>query len=168
MGFEYLIIDDCWMGRARNATGWIDASLNRFPGGIGDLVDYIHIKGLKAGLTLSAGTKTCAGKPGSLGYEHQDAVLLAEWLVDYLKYDDCYNTGVPAETRHKAMSYAINGTGREEFNCLITVSNWGNEGVWDWASDFAHSWRTGPDIAIGDRSKSNIWFQMVRNFRLNL
>jgi hypothetical protein len=66
------------------------------------------------------------------------------------------------------MSYAINGTGQEEFNCLFAVSNWGNEGVWNWAGDFAQSWRTGPDIAIGDRSKTNIWFQMVRNFRINL
>lgn len=126
---------------------------------MGPLADYIHDKGLLVGLTSSAGTKSCQGKPGSLGYEHNDAVTYAEWTIDYLKYDDCYNTGVAAETRYSAMSDAINSTGREEFNIFFAISNWGNEGVWDWAPGMAaHSWRTTKDIAIGDRSRSNIWF----------
>jgi alpha-galactosidase len=31
-----------------------------------------------------AGYKTCAGRPGSLGYEQQDAKTYASWGVDYL------------------------------------------------------------------------------------
>jgi len=41
---------------------------------------------------LPAGYRTCAGRPGSLGYEKIDAATYAEWGVDYLKYDNC-NTG---------------------------------------------------------------------------
>ena len=31
-------------------------------------------------------TETCAGRPGSLGYETNDANTYASWGVDYLKY----------------------------------------------------------------------------------
>lgn len=40
------------------------------------------------GLYGDSGTKTCAGYPGSQGYETQDAKLLASWGVDYWKYDN--------------------------------------------------------------------------------
>lgn len=44
--------------------------------------------GLKFGLYSSAGTNTCQGRPGSLGYETNDANTYASWGVDYLKYDN--------------------------------------------------------------------------------
>ena len=34
------------------------------------------------------------GRPGSLGYETNDAETYASWQVDYLKYDNCHNEGV--------------------------------------------------------------------------
>jgi alpha-galactosidase len=37
-----------------------------------------------------AGTKTCAGYPGSLGNEAIDAATFAQWGIDYLKYGQCY------------------------------------------------------------------------------
>ena len=49
------------------------------------LADYVHSLGLKFGLYSDAGTATCAGRPGSLGFEEQDAALYASWGVDYLK-----------------------------------------------------------------------------------
>lgn len=33
-----------------------------------------------------AGTATCAGFPGSLGFETIDAATFSEWGIDYLKY----------------------------------------------------------------------------------
>ncbi len=39
--------------------------------------------------------KTCGGRPGSLGYEEIDAKTYAEWGVDYLKYDNCFNDNIP-------------------------------------------------------------------------
>ena len=55
------------------------------------LGDYIHDKGLLYGLYESAGTLTCEGRAGSLGYETVDARDFATWGVDYLKYDNCNN-----------------------------------------------------------------------------
>jgi len=49
------------------------------------------------GAFSAAGHKTCAGRPGSLGYESIDAKTYAEWGIDYLKYDNC-NTGLLVET----------------------------------------------------------------------
>jgi alpha-galactosidase len=52
----------------------------------------VHGPGLQFGIYSDAGTKTCGGRPGSRGYEFQDARMYAKWGVDYLKYDWC-NTG---------------------------------------------------------------------------
>ena len=35
----------------------------------------------------------CAGRPGSLGYETEDAFSYASWGVDYLKLDNCNSAG---------------------------------------------------------------------------
>ena len=45
--------------------------------------------GLRLGLGASRGTKTCAGRPGSQGFESLDAKTWASWGVDYVKYDGC-------------------------------------------------------------------------------
>ena len=60
------------------------------------LGDYIHGLGMKFGIYTSAGTLTCQEKAGSLNYEDVDAQDFADWGVDYLKYDNCFNEGVPA------------------------------------------------------------------------
>lgn len=44
-----------------------------------EMADYIHSKGLKFGLYSDGGVKTCAGRPGSRGYEFQDARTYASW-----------------------------------------------------------------------------------------
>ena len=55
------------------------------------LSDYFHSLGLKIGIYSDAGTKTCGGMAGSLGYEQQDVELFVnKFDVDYLKYDNCY------------------------------------------------------------------------------
>src|SRR5579863_7654628 len=70
-GYEYVVLDDCWQS-SRDDDGNIVADKNKFPSGIKALADYVHSKGLKFGLYTDAGTKTCAGRPGSLGHEYQD------------------------------------------------------------------------------------------------
>ena len=65
------------------------------------LADYIHSKGLKLGLYSDAGSQTCGGRPGSRGYEFQDALTYAKWGVDYLKYDWCNTEGLKAEGAYK-------------------------------------------------------------------
>ena len=54
--------------------------------------DYILCApaGLKLGIYGDAGALTCAGYPGSRGYEEKDAASWADWGIDYLKYDNCW------------------------------------------------------------------------------
>src|SRR5690606_39433032 len=77
----------------------------RFPSGLKALADYVHERGLKLGIYSDAGTKTCAGRPGSQGHEYQDALQFARWGIDYLKYDWC-NTGTGAAQRNPREAYA--------------------------------------------------------------
>ncbi|WP_314588299.1 NPCBM/NEW2 domain-containing protein [Paenibacillus terrigena] len=90
-GYEYINIDDNWMTGSRDASGNLVPDPVRFPDGIKGVADYVHSKGLKLGIYSSNGTKTCMGLPASQGNESKDAAKFAEWEVDYLKYDFCYN-----------------------------------------------------------------------------
>src|SRR5579883_1654060 len=98
-GYEYVVIDDCWQ-IARDQNGTIVADPQRFPSGIKALAAYVHSLGLKFGIYSDAGSKTCAGRPGGLGHEYQDALTYAAWGVDYLKYDWCYTTTQDAGPGH--------------------------------------------------------------------
>src|SRR4051812_36592670 len=85
-GYEYVNIDDCWSTMARDSAGNLVADPAKFPNGMKALADYVHSKGLKLGIYGEAGSTTCAGYPGSLGHETQDAKLWASWGIDLLKY----------------------------------------------------------------------------------
>ncbi|CAF3034139.1 unnamed protein product [Rotaria sp. Silwood2] len=61
--------------------------------------------------TLDAGFKTCAGQPGSLGYETIDANTYTSWNVDYLKYDNYNTDGTIPEVRYPIMRDALNASG---------------------------------------------------------
>jgi alpha-galactosidase len=141
-GYRYINIDDCWHGE-RDARGFIQANKERFPSGIKALSDYVHSKGLKLGIYSDAGFKTCGGKPGSRGYEYQDALTYAEWGVDYLKYDWCNVTGLKAEGAYLTMREALRKAGRP---ILFSLCEWGDNKPWLWAKDVGNSWRTTGDI----------------------
>jgi alpha-galactosidase len=68
-GYQYIVIDDCWQV-SRDANANIVADPQRFPNGIKTLADYVHSLGLKFGIYSDAASKTCAGRPGSLGHEY--------------------------------------------------------------------------------------------------
>lgn len=40
-GYEYIIIDDCWMEMNRDSKGRLVADTKRFPSGIKALADYV-------------------------------------------------------------------------------------------------------------------------------
>ena len=97
---------------ARDTDGNIQPDPARFPSGMKALADYVHGLGLKFGLYSDAGTQTCGGRPGSRGYEYQDARQYAAWGVDYLKYDWC-NTGTQEpRASYLTMSEALRASGR--------------------------------------------------------
>lgn len=142
-GYQYVNIDDCWHGE-RDARGFIQPNKEHFPSGMKALADYVHSKGLKLGIYSDAGWKTCGGKPGSRGYEYQDALTYAAWGIDYLKYDWCNTNGLKAEGAYLTMREALRQAGRP---ILFSICEWGDNKPWDWAKDVGHSWRTTGDIS---------------------
>ena len=151
-GYKYINLDDCWQIDRNNETNEIIADPEKFPSGIKKLADYAHEKGLLIGLYSDAGNKTCAGRPGSLGYEQRDADTYANWTIDYLKYDNCYNENIPSLERYPLMREALNSTNRSIF---YSICNWGVENVSSWGKDVGNSWRTTGDIIDN-------WITMLR------
>ncbi len=146
-GYHYVVLDDCW-SQGRGENGSLVANTTRFPRGIRHVSDRIHELGMGFGMYSSAGSLTCARYEGSLGSEDVDAQTFADWGVDYLKYDNCYNEGqegtpMLSYNRYKRMSDALNATGRP---ILYSMCNWGDDRPWDWAQTLANSWRMSGDI----------------------
>ena len=142
-GYQYVVIDDCWQV-SRDEVGNIVADAQRFPHGIKGLADYIHSTGLKFGIYSDAGSKTCAGRPGSLGHEYQDARQYAAWGVDYLKYDWCNTTTQDAPAAYALMHAALDATGRP---IVLSICEWGKAQPWLWGKRVGGNlWRATGDI----------------------
>ena len=142
-GYTYLVLDDGWMAMERDKNGDLVADPKKFPNGMKALSDYIHGKGLKFGLYNCAGTKTCAGYPGTHGFEFQDARYYASQGIDYLKFDWCSSDGLNAKEAYTNMSKAIKAAGRP---MIFSLCEWGNNKPWEWAKDVGQLWRTTGDI----------------------
>jgi alpha-galactosidase len=157
-GYTYVNIDDCWLSHSRDASGNLVPDPVKFPDGIAGVATFVHARGLKLGIYEDAGTSTCAGFPGSLGHERQDATRFASWGIDYLKYDNCHNNSVPAPQRYTAMRDALLATGRP---IVYSICNWGQESPWTWGPTTGNLWRTTGDI--GDN-----WARMLSIVHANL
>jgi alpha-galactosidase len=164
-GYQYVDIDDCWsqIGKAREAS---DASRegpgrdaagnllpNRYFPDMKALTDYIHAKGLKAGIYSSPGRITCAGFAASYGHEAQDARQFAAWGFDLLKYDWCsYRAVVPAdqltvEARQKPYRLMGGLLRAQNRDVVYNLCQYGEGEVWKWGEDVgAQSWRTSGDL----------------------
>ena len=161
-GYEYVNVDDCWMvkpgspdkeigGEPRDADGGIRAN-GRFPDMKG-LADYVHSKGLKAGLYTSPGPLTCAGFAGSYQHEEQDARRFAEWGFDFLKYDWCsYEKVADGEGLERFQKpYRLMGglLARQPRDVVFNLCQYGMGDVATWgASVGGHSWRTTGDLGL--------------------
>lgn len=149
LGYHYVVLDDCWsVGRNASNNNSLIYDATKFPNGMASVADEIHALGLGFGMYSDAGKYTCGGYAGSLGYETVDANTFAEWGVDYLKYDNCYNEGYAgnqqiSSTRYRTMGDALNATGRP---ILYSLCNWGEDSTWNWASTIANSARITGDI----------------------
>ncbi|KII92767.1 glycoside hydrolase family 27 protein [Plicaturopsis crispa FD-325 SS-3] len=159
-GYEYVNIDDCWALMSRNSsTQQIVPDPAKFPNGISAVADQVHALGLKLGIYGDAGSTTCAGFPGSLGYESIDASTFSSWGLDYLKYDNCavpgnwsdsstppdgdwYNSNSAIRYRQMAGALAAQPQTRPiQFDLCI----WGTANVWTWGARVGHSWRMSGD-----------------------
>ena len=154
-GYVYIVVDDCWEAKDRDAAGNIVADPQKFPSGMKALGDYLHSKGFKFGIHNCAGTRTCADFPGGRGHEYQDALKYAAWGVDYLKYDWCNHGTADARETYKTMRDALHAAGRP---IVFSLCEWGQNKPWEWAADMGHLWRTTGDIMAGYDSKQR-WEQ---------
>ena len=160
VGYEYVVIDDCWSLRKRNEEGKMVADPEKFPSGMKALAEYVHSKGLKFGMYSCAGTRTCAGYPGSFDYEFVDAKTFAEWDVDFLKYDFCYKPRLAnGPILYNRMGMALKASGRE---ILFSACNWGSNEVEKWIrSTGAHMYRSTGDINDSFQSFKDIAMSQV-------
>ena len=79
-GYNQVSIDDCWPNMERDEkTNRLVGNTTRFPSGIKALGDFMHSKNVRFGIYSDEGTKTCAGYPGSEGYEKIDAETFKDW-----------------------------------------------------------------------------------------
>ncbi|KAL4263728.1 Alpha-galactosidase [Pleurotus pulmonarius] len=154
VGYEYVNIDDCWATMTRDpSTQRMVPDPTKFPNGISGVAAQIHALGLKVGIYSDAGTATCAGFPGSLGFEAIDAATFSEWGVDYncnvpgnwsdvypVPGDDWYNSN--SAIRYRQMTAAL---ANQPNPIQYALCNWGNANIWDWGARVGHSWRMSSD-----------------------
>ena len=162
-GYNFINIDDFWQrspknsswdkrlaGAERNPDGTISPN-DRFPD-MKELADYIHSKGLRAGLYSSPGPYTCGGCTGSWLHELQDARSWAEWGYDYVKYDWCSygDVATGANNFDKATRpYFLMGRflKMQPRDIVLSLCQYGNENVSSWGEMAGGScWRTTGDI----------------------
>lgn len=142
-GYNYIVLDDGWMTRERDKDGNLVPDPVKFPSGMKALIEYVHSKGLKFGLYNCAGTKTCAGYPGTRGYEYQDARFYASLNIDFLKYDWCNTAGITAKEAYATMSNALKTAGKP---IVFSLCEWGDNQPWEWGEPIGNLWRVSGDI----------------------
>lgn len=118
LGYEYVNMDDCW-AQGRHLNGTIYPDPVAFPDGVAAVANYVHSLGLKFGLYTDRGLLTCAGRPGSFGFEEIDARTYAEWGVDYLKEDSCF-----APSSIHSIAFAEYGTCSTPSSIPVFVIHW--------------------------------------------
>lgn len=152
-GYSFINIDDGYFG-GRDEKGNIKPHPVRFPGGMKKLADYIHAKGLKAGIYSDAGINTCASiwdkdtigvGMGLYGHEYPDLKqLLQDWGYDFIKVDWC---GGEAMALDEEVSYTRIGKLIHQLrpDAVYNVCRWQFPGKW--VSTVADSWRISGDIS---------------------
>ena len=159
-GYTYVNIDDCWAvkpgapeselgGAPRDAAGKVNPN-SRFPD-MKALADYIHARGLKAGIYTSPGPLTCGGHVGTYQHEEQDVQRFVEWGYDFLKYDWCsYGTVVKHPDRAALQKpYKLIGDilKRQPRDIVLNLCQYGMGDVWEWGKSVGgQSWRTAGDF----------------------
>ncbi|MGW4461357.1 NPCBM/NEW2 domain-containing protein [Micromonospora sp. NPDC004704] len=180
-GYDIVWLDGGWQDpEPRTAAGDLQADRTRFPNGLKPLVDYIHGKGLKAGIYTDAGPyipgKCGLGSGG--GYYQRDADQFAAWEFDAVKVD--FLCGIAADldpkTVYTEFARALRNNASERpiiFNLCnpVTSPDWGNYPEeqqstysWSYAPAIAQSWRTYTDVGfVGDIKFKDV----LRNYDAN-
>ena len=153
-GYRYINIDDGFFGY-RDEKGVLHTHPKRFPNGMKPVADYIHKRGLLAGIYSEAGANTCGSiwdadkngiGVGLYGYERQDADLFFnQWGFDFIKIDYCgagQQLDLDEEERYTAITDAIREVANHKV--ALNICRWAYPGTW--AKSIANSWRISADI----------------------
>jgi len=162
-GYQYVNIDE----GTRDSAGNITVDTREWPGGMKAIADYIHSKGLKAGIYTDAGRDGCGyyfptGRPpapgsGSEGHYDQDFLQFSQWGFDFVKVDWCGGDaeGLDARSTYQAISDAASrATAQTGRAMVLSVCNWGKQSPWTWAPGMSTMWRTSADIIYFGESPS--------------
>nr|XP_022920565.1 alpha-N-acetylgalactosaminidase-like [Onthophagus taurus] len=162
-GYEYIIVDDCWMSNKRDSENRLQPDPIRFPSGIKSLANYVQSLGLKFGIYEDSGYKTCAGYPGIYGHLEIDAQTFADWEVDYIKLDGCYNDPETLVDGYIRFGELLNQTGRP----IVYSCSWpayeeplGIKSNYSLLTEKCNLWRNWDDIEDSWYNVTNIldWF----------
>uniref|UniRef100_A0A146L3L6 Alpha-galactosidase n=2 Tax=Lygus hesperus TaxID=30085 RepID=A0A146L3L6_LYGHE len=167
-GYEYVIIDDCWLEKKRD-NGSLVPDRERFPEGMKPLVEYVHSKGLKFGIYEDYGDSTCGGYPGLYGHVERDIKMFAEWGIDYIKVDGCYYDGDDFSKGYHQLGDILNKTGRPiVYSCSYPAYEEGNSIPTDYAylAEICNLWRNYGDIQDSWSSMTDIvdWYAQKQEF----
>jgi alpha-galactosidase len=161
VGYTYINVDDCWMRKRgeepyHSSDGAVLPNA-KFPN-IKGMVDYIHGKGLRAGVYTSPGPWTCAGYVGAYQHEQADARQFAAWGFDFLKYDWCSYGDVAGgnglrqlQAPYRQMGQILKTLDRD---VILNFCQYGMGDVWKWGGEVGgQCWRTTGDLGLerGDR-----------------
>lgn len=156
-GYTNVNIDDGYFG-GRNADGSLKPHPEKFPNGMKSVADYIHSKGLKAGIYSEAGQNTCGSiydndtygvGVGFYGHVAQDAqTFFDEWGYDYIKVDYCgaERQGLNEKDSYTEIWNAISNTAKARAgeDIRFNVCRWMFPGTW--VTQVGGSWRISHDI----------------------
>ena len=110
VGYNYVVLDDCWAEMRRDKNDMMVADANKFPNGIKYVADHVHEMGMLFGIYSSAGEMTCARYRRLYPKFNYTMVV-----TDLLKLD-------PLITKRMMHSYGHHGT--LTISNMITVSIW--------------------------------------------
>ncbi|MFE4874692.1 ricin-type beta-trefoil lectin domain protein [Streptomyces sp. NPDC056682] len=178
-GYKYINIDEGWWQGTRDSAGNITVDESEWPGGMQAIADYIHSKGLKAGIYTDAGKDGCGyyfptGRPaapgsGSEGRYDQDFLQFSKWGFDFVKVDWCGGDkeGLDPKSTYQAISDAITtATATTSRPLTLSLCNWGRKNPWNWAPGQGAMWRTNDDIIFFGNKPS--MGSLLTNFDRNL
>ena len=163
VGYQYVNIDDCWMNAPHNRgpervgplrDGEGNVLPNKHFPDMKALTDFIHTKGLKAGLYTSPGPLTCGGFTGAYEHEAQDARRFSDWGFDFLKYDWCsYGEVAKGKSDPETLQqpYRLMGSllKQQSRDIVFNLCQYGMGNVWEWGEEVGgECWRTGGDLGF--------------------
>jgi hypothetical protein len=175
-GYRIVWLDAGWSTGARDSSGQLTVQPSQWPDGMAGFTNWLHQRGLLAGIYTDAGATGCNGiGVGSYGHYQQDADTFAAWGFDAVKVDFCGagQEGLTPQPLYTQFAQALrnNSSARP---MILNLDNFWEPGAIDgtnpsyqnsvyssyqYAPQIGQSWRTDTDIGIGQRR--GILFQNV-------